>query len=177
MDIKVKRVRSDAIIPTKAHDRDAGWDFYWSPQRYPEWDERREYDDSLEESIKKSYRTDGFKSWLVLDTGISISIPKGYCMVLFGRSGLALNNGFDMMAGVIDSGYTGEIRVILSVPSDTRGLTCNSIYKINFGFKCAQGLILPVPEVNLVVTNDLEESERGEKGYGSSDGPKVIKGS
>lgn len=165
MDIKVKRVRSDAIIPTKAHDRDAGWDFYWSPSR------SSEYEGPL--------NVRGNKAWVTLETGIAVSIPKGYCMVLFGRSGLALNHGFDMMAGVIDSGYTGEIRVILDIPFEQP----DSDYQFNLpnvikpGFKCAQGLILPVPEVNLVVTNDLEESERGEKGYGSSDGPKVIKGS
>jgi dUTP pyrophosphatase len=172
MEIKVKKLRYNSIMPTKAHDTDAGLDFYWCPS------DKNYYGNKTDEDCLNSIvKTDGYKSWLVLQTGVSVSIPEGYCMVLFGRSGLGSKYGFDSMGGVIDSGYTGEVHVILDVPKGIDGITQVVKDEVIPGFKCAQGLILPVPKISLIEVESLDDTKRGNNGFGSSDEPKVVKNS
>lgn len=165
LDIEFTVLRDNAVVPTKSHDRDAGWDFYWAPIKG-------------KDNVEWSLVHEGNKSWLILETGIAMDIPKGWCMVLFGRSGLAAKNGFDMMGGVIDSGYTGEIRVVVDIPRKNVDEYLLSVDKevIKPGFKCAQGLFLPVPKVNLKRVDILRTYDRGTNGMGST-GTHVIKGS
>jgi dUTP pyrophosphatase len=158
MQLKIKKLRDDAIVPHKAYPTDAGYDFHYCPSNPNE--------------INPVLHINKQKSWVVLETGIALQIPKGYCMVLFGRSGLSSKKGYDSMGGVIDHGYSGEVRVILDVPLDFH--LKPQIFDRNFNGikrydKVAQGLLIPVPEVELVLVDSLDESERGEKGYGSSD--------
>ena len=130
-----------AKIPTKAHDTDAGFDIYARiPQGHIE-----------------------LGDWCVIPTGIAISVPKGWAMIIMGRSGLASKYGMDVLGGVIDHGYTGEVKVILS---PANGIRCT--YSISDGDKIAQGILVPVPEAHIEVVETLEESDRGEKGFGSS---------
>lgn len=97
-------------------------------------------------------------------TGVHVKIPKGYYGRVAPRSGLAFKYGIDVLAGVIDSDYRGEIKVILLNTSDTS-------FDIEYGDRIAQLIIekIAIPDV-LVVGNldDLEASERGSNGFGST---------
>ena len=157
MQLKVKKLRPDVVMPTKAHDTDAGIDFHWNPTP-------THY--SIDNPEIKKF---GDKSWIVLETGVSVEIPKGYCLVLMGRSGLAYHSGFSVMAGVIDEGFTGEIKAILDVPCGINNTGYQLSKTLYAGDKVVQGLLLPVPKVEIVEVTELSPSERGEKGYGSSD--------
>lgn len=98
---------------------------------------------------------------MLISTGVSFAIPKGYVGLIWPRSGLALKKGVDVLAGVIDSGYRGEIGVVL----------LNTGYDdvvIREGEKVAQILIQPVESVGILEVESLDESVRGEKNFGSS---------
>lgn len=139
MEVKVKKVRESAIIPTKAHATDAGYDLY-----------------------ADSYQLDRFGN-AVYGTGIAMEIPEGHVGLVFPRSSifkysLSLSNS----VGVIDSGYRGEIMAKFN-----RQCTYDvSEYKL--GERIAQIIIMPYPSVELVETDELSDSDRGVGGYGSS---------
>lgn len=126
-----------ATCPTKAHKTDAGFDLV-TPRDFTVW--RRDF--------------------ASVDLGLHIEIPAGYYGQIAGRSGLA-SKGIFPIGGVIDSGYTGSIRVCLMNASE---------YTKHFkaGDRIAQLLILPVPDVEFEQAERLEDSERGENGFGST---------
>jgi dUTP pyrophosphatase len=97
----------------------------------------------------------------MIPTGISLQIPKGYYGQIFGRSGLAVNKSIGVLGGVIDEDYRGEVKVLLK--------THEQSLKVNVGDRIAQMVILPVPKFELV-NEDLDETTRGEKGFGSTSG-------
>lgn len=98
----------------------------------------------------------------MLKTGISIELPEGYYGRLAPKSGLALNYGIDVMAGVIDSDYRGEISVILyNTDKDIP-------YMVRIGDKIAQLIIEKYYPFGLQVVDDLSDSERGSDGFGST---------
>lgn len=138
IEIKVKLARQGAKLPTRAHDTDAGWDLY------------ADYDFQL-----------GFMEIDRVDTGVKVAIPAGYYGQIVGRSGLAAK-GILVHQGTIDSGYRGEIKVVVqSLGTMTR---C----KIERGNRIAQLIILPVPEVKWVEVDSLDETDRGTNGFGST---------
>lgn len=94
------------------------------------------------------------------DTGVHVEIPEGYVGFLKSKSGLNVNHGIQS-AGVIDCGYTGSIRVKLYNHGE-------ETVRINRGQKISQLVILPIitPEIELV--DELEATERGNNGFGSS---------
>ena len=94
------------------------------------------------------------------DTGVHIEIPAGYVGMLKSKSGLNVKHGL-VSEGVIDSGYTGSIVVKLYNHSGFD-------YKINAGDKISQLVILPVLLPDLELVDDLEETERGANGFGST---------
>lgn len=132
-----------AIMPTRAHPDDAGLDIYSPVDKmiFGCWD--RHYENSIS-----------------IDTGVHIEIPKGYVGFLKSKSGLNVKHGITS-EGVIDSGYTGSIVVKLYNNS-------NRDYEVKKGQKISQLVILPIitPELELVDT--LEETERGNGGFGST---------
>ena len=137
--MKVKRLHEDALLPTKAHNGDLGYDLY-----------------ADEDITLYPVATE------LVGTGVSIQFPQGYGGLIKDRSSIATKRKVFTVAGVIDNGYTGEIRIALfnSTP-----------YRINFnkGDKIAQLVLVPVTdfeieEVDEVVTND----GRGEDGFGST---------
>lgn len=138
MKIKVK-LDPGAIMPTKAHEADAGFDLY---------------------SREDKYLASGEYCYATFDTGVHIEIPKGYVGFLKSKSGLNVKYGIQG-EGVIDSGYTGSIVVKLYNNS-------LSSYEFKKGDKISQLVILPIPEVELEKVNELEVTERNEKGFGSS---------
>lgn len=136
--VGVKLLNDHSKTPTRANAFDAGFDLYAS-------------EDSL---IKPQSRE-------VIRTGIALEIPDGLAGLIWPRSGLSVKQGIDVLAGVIDSGYRGEIMVCL---------LNTSVYSVNIsaGDRIAQILFQIVPTIELSVRQSLSGSERGEKGFGSS---------
>lgn len=100
------------------------------------------------------------KDSCTFDTGVHIEIPEGYVGFLKSKSGLNVKYGITS-EGVIDAGYTGSIAVKLYNNSG-----CD--YKVNAGDKISQLVILPIITPDLEQVESLEETERGENGFGSS---------
>lgn len=96
----------------------------------------------------------------VIDTGIHVAIPEGYVGLLTSKSGLMAKHGITSR-GTIDSGYTGSIRVVLFNHSDEHFVVCE-------GDKISQLVILPMLVPSLEYVSVLDETERGEGGFGSS---------
>ena len=139
MEIKVQRLNKYARIPTKANKSDAGWDLYAS-------------DDAVLEPGDKQ----------LVSTNIAMSIPEGYVGLIWDRSGMAAKKGVHRLAGVIDSGYRGEIKVCLWNSSK------EDFYIVNNGDRVAQILFQPVPHFSLIEVGSLDSSDRGSGGFGSS---------
>ena len=140
IDIKFIRLREGAHIPQKAHQDDAGFDLYASEDF--------------------TLRAHGFGC---VPTAISIELPEGYEAQVRPRSGLAAKYGVTVLnaPGTIDAGYRGEVKVILINHGDTD-------FEIAAGMRIAQLIISPVLSARFVEVRALEESERGEGGFGSS---------
>jgi len=135
--VNVKRTSPQAKIPTKAHNTDAGWDLY-SPINallYP--GESR-----------------------MVNMQICFEIPAGWFGKIEDRSSFA-KKGIFTAGGVIDSGYRGEVSVLIRNDGPER-------LDISIGMRIAQLLILPVPSIQMVESEELSDSLRGEKGFGSS---------
>jgi dUTP pyrophosphatase len=100
----------------------------------------------------------------VVSTGVAVAIPSGYAGYVQPRSGLAADHGITMVnaPGLVDSGYRGELRVIL-LNTDRE-----QPFEIEPGMRVAQLVVLSVPPVELRVVDELPASERGERGFGSS---------
>jgi dUTP pyrophosphatase len=136
--MKIKLLTSTAKAPTRGTPGSAGYDIYA---------------DDLCESVEPGCIT-------VVLTGIAVQIPKGFVGLIQPRSGLAFNYGIDTLAGVIDSDYTGEIKVMLTTHDDTSSLY---IYK---GDRIAQLVIVPCYTYPLEVVDQFESTERGDNGFG-----------
>jgi dUTP pyrophosphatase len=140
MKLKVQKIHPDAIVPKYAHKGDSGMDLY-----------------SVEERIIPSLaRT-------LIPTGIRIAVPLGYEAQVRPRSGLALKKGITVLnsPGTIDSGYRGDVGVIL---------VNHSRYpvKIDKGERIAQMIIQKVEQATVEEVNTLDETDRGAKGFGST---------
>jgi dUTP diphosphatase len=100
----------------------------------------------------------------LVPTGVAVAIPPGYAGYVQPRSGLANEHGITIVnsPGLVDSGYRGELRIILLNTDRERP------FEIEPGMRIAQLVLLPVPSVELRVVDELPESERGERGFGSS---------
>jgi len=94
------------------------------------------------------------------DTGVHVAIPEGYVGILKSKSGLNVNSGLQS-TGVIDAGYTGSIRVKLY----NHG---HELVQIKAGQKISQLVLLPIVTPEPVLVEELEETERGSNGFGSS---------
>ncbi len=100
------------------------------------------------------------RSSVVFDTGVHVELPKGTAGLLVSKSGLSTKYSL-MSSGLIDEGYTGSIRVQLYNHSD-------KWYSVKKGEKISQLVIIPVFTPPLEVVNNLEETERGDNGFGST---------
>lgn len=137
--IDIKRLDHEAVIPSQAKRGDAGFDLH-AMERYV-----------LGPGEREMFRT-----------GIAIAIPEGYVGLIKPRSGLAARVGLDVLGGVIDSGYRGEVGVIL-VNHDIEG----NIHVMP-GDRIAQLVIQPIPLVSFNEVYELPESERATGGFGST---------
>ena len=140
MKIKIKKVHEKAIVPKYARRGDAGMDVY-----------------SVEGLIVKS------KERKLISTGISFEIPEGFEIQVRPKSGLALNHGLTIVntPGTLDSGYRGELKVILLN-------TGENDYEIKPGEKIAQIVLARYEQAEIEEVSELSESERGAGGFGST---------
>ena len=99
-------------------------------------------------------------SWVSVDTGVHVEIPKGYCGLLVSKSGLNINHGIQT-TGLIDSDYRGSIRVGLYNFSSEN-------YTFAQGDKITQMVIMPYAKCDINVTESLSDTERGNNGFGST---------
>ena len=99
-----------------------------------------------------------------MGTGLAVAVPEGYAAFVQPRSGLAANHGITLVnaPGLIDSGYRGEVRVVL-LNTDRR-----ESFTVEPGMRIAQLVVLKVPELELSEVDELSPSERGVRGFGSS---------
>jgi dUTP pyrophosphatase len=141
IDVPVRRLREDAVLPTQAYPGDAGLDL-----------------SACESAIL------GPGERATVPTGVAVEIPVGYAGFVQPRSGLAARHGIGVVnaPGLIDSGYRGEIRVVL-LNTDLR-----SPFTVEPGMRIAQLVIAPVAAVRLLEVDELAVSERGGQGFGSS---------
>ena len=97
-------------------------------------------------------------------TGLAVAIPPGYAGYVQPRSGLAVEHGISLVnsPGLVDSGYRGELKVVL------QNTDRQESFVVEPGMRIAQLVLLAVPHVELHVVDELPESERGERGFGSS---------
>ncbi len=159
MNIKIKKINPRAKIPTQATDGDAGYDLY-----------------AVRDMVIPPLSRD------IVPTGIQIEIPKGYYGRIAPRSGLAVKKGIDVLAGVIDSGYRGEIGVVLMnlcVPSRFEKMTNQQkafeglfgdrdSFKIKEGDRIAQLIVEKCHKVEWQEVDSLDSSEREDGKFGSS---------
>ena len=137
MEVKAKKVQMDAKLPQYGHSGDAGLDLFSS------------IDFVLEKGQVKA-----------IPTGIQVAIPDGYVGLIWDKSGVSLQ-GVHRLAGVIDSGYRGEVKVVMINLSDRP-------FAIDKGMKIAQMLVQPITMVRVVETENLDATSRGEGGFGST---------
>ena len=100
----------------------------------------------------------------VVGTGLAVAIPDGFAGFVQPRSGLAARHGITIVntPGLVDSGYRGELRVILL------NTDASETFVVERGMRIAQLVVLPIPEFELLEVDELPESERGVRGFGSS---------
>ena len=141
IELPIQRLRDDAVVPARAYTGDAGLDLA---------------------ACERVELAPGERA--VVGTGLAVAIPDGYAGYVQPRSGLAAKHGISMVntPGLVDAGYRGELKVIL-LNTDRR-----ETFVVEPGMRIAQLVVLPIPEVDPVVVDELPASERGVRGFGSS---------
>lgn len=137
--MKIKLDGPDAILPTRAHDQDAGLDIF-----------------SREEKVILPGES------AVFDTGVHVELPEGTFMKLESKSGLNVRYSVVSHGGVIDQNYRGSIAVKLYNHGDKP-------YMVRKGQKIIQGIIQPYLAPELEVVEELSETDRGSNGFGSTE--------
>jgi dUTP pyrophosphatase len=141
VDLPVARLNDSALLPSRAHEGDAGLDLYACEAAHIGPGER----------------------WSV-GTGVAVEIPAGHAGLVLPRSGLAREHGISLVnsPGLIDSGYRGELRVLLlnNDPAET--------FRVHPGDRIAQLVLTPIALAEPVAAKELTESARGDGGFGSS---------
>lgn len=165
MIIKMKKLSDNAILPTKAHDTDACFDIYASIP-----DIEICYDCVIDESsgavefvLHKGATKIAPGESVVIHTGFCTEIPQGYFATVFCRSGMGIKRHLRLSnsVGIIDSDYRGEWMVALHNDGTESQI-------IHHGDRIAQFAILPVLDVSIEEVTDVNETERGAGGFGSS---------
>ena len=141
IDVAVRRLREDAHLPHQAYEGDAGFDLA---------------------ACEHVVLAPGERA--VVATGIAVEIPQGYAGFVQPRSGLAARHGVGVVnsPGLIDSGYRGEIKIVL-INTDRE-----EAFVVDPGMRIAQLVVAPVAAVRMVEVEELAVSERGARGFGSS---------
>jgi dUTP pyrophosphatase len=139
--LRCQRLSDAARLPTRAHDGDAGLDLYSAESARLEPGER-----------------------VSVGTGIAVAIPPGHAGLVLPRSGLAARHGISVVnaPGLVDSGYRGEVRVLL-LNTDR-----DAAFEVDVGDRIAQLLVTPYSGAEVVEATDLDQTVRGAGGFGSS---------
>ena len=136
--LEFKKLHPDAIVPKRAHGDDAGMDVYTI------------------EDIRIPARGD-----MITGLGLACKFPKGHALLVYNKSGRSTKLKLDKGAEVIDAGYRGEIHVHLFNHSDVNVI-------IKKGEKIAQLILVPIWAGQPVEVEELDNTERGDGGFGSS---------
>jgi dUTP pyrophosphatase len=141
VELPIRRLRDDAVVPGRAYAGDAGLDL---------------------SSCERVELAPGGRA--TVGTGLAVAIPDGYAGFIQPRSGLAAKSGITIVnsPGLVDCGYRGELKVILHNTDDRQA------FVVEPGMRIAQLVVLEVPDVDPVEVDELPESERGVRGFGSS---------
>ena len=141
IELPIHRLRDDAVVPKRAYAGDAGLDLA---------------------SCERVELGPGERA--IVGTGLAIAIPHGYAGFVQPRSGLAARHGLTIVntPGLVDSGYRGELKVVLLNTDESEP------FVVEPGMRIAQLVVLQVPEIDPVEVDELPESERGVRGFGSS---------
>lgn len=137
MELKIKRIQSQAKLPSYGHAGDAGLDLFSCA------------DVVLDPGQVRS-----------VPTGIKVAIPAGYVGLIWDKSGISLR-GVHRLAGVVDAGYRGEVQVVMVNLG-------REPFIIKLGMKIAQLLIQPVRDIKVLEVDELDDTSRGEGGFGST---------
>ena len=143
VNVKVKRLKEGAVVPSYAHDGDAAMDLY-----------------STEDYVVPAGKR------VLVSTGIAMELPEGYWANIRGKSGLAYKKGISILGGVIENTYRGEYGVVFLNTGDED-------FVIKAGDKVAQVVIAPVASVGVEVVDELGESVRGSDAWGSTGGSNI----
>ncbi len=138
MKVKIKRLNEKAVMPTKAHPTDAGFDLYVSGKV----------------TIPANGRA-------LIPTDIAMAIPDGYYGMVVGRSGNTIKRGLVGMTGIVDAGYRNGIGIMAFNMTDTDII-------IEQGERAGQIVLTPILQCDLEDTDQLTETDRGTGGYGST---------
>jgi dUTP pyrophosphatase len=141
IELPIRRLRADAVLPERAYSGDAGLDLA---------------------ACERIELPPGER--VTVGTGLAVAIPDGYAGFVQPRSGIAMRHGITIVnsPGLVDSGYRGELQVVL-LNTDAR-----EAFVVEPGMRIAQLVVVPLPEIDLVEVDELPESERGVRGFGSS---------
>ena len=141
MELAFRKLRDDAVVPVRAYDGDAGLDLA---------------------SCERVTLGPGERA--TVGTGLAVAIPDGYAGFVQPRSGLASRHGITIVnaPGLVDAGYRGELRVVL-LNTDAA-----EPFVVEPGMRIAQLVVMPVASAEPVEVDELPESERGVRGFGSS---------
>jgi dUTP diphosphatase len=141
VELRIAKLKDEAVLPTRAHAGDAGLDLY---------------------ACEAAHLGPG-ERWSV-GTGVAVEIPEGHAGLVLPRSGIARDHGIALVnsPGLIDSGYRGEVRVLLlnTDPAET--------FRVEPGERIAQLVVAPVALPEPVAVDSLSDSSRGGGGFGSS---------
>jgi dUTP pyrophosphatase len=141
IELPIRKLRPDAVVPSRAYDGDAGLDLA---------------------ACERVELAPGERA--LVPTGLAVAIPDGHAGFVQPRSGLAARHGITIVntPGLVDAGYRGELQVVL-LNTDAA-----EPFVVEPGMRIAQLVILPVPVVELVEVDELPDSDRGVRGFGSS---------
>lgn len=138
MKLRIKKLHPDAKVPSYAHPGDAGMDVF---------------------ALESLTLAPGERG--LVRTGISLEFPEGYVLLVWDKSGISIKHGITTLAGVIDSGFRGEIQIgVVNLGQE--------VYAFEKGAKVAQILVQPIVTAEIQEVEDLSETSRGEGGFGST---------
>jgi dUTP pyrophosphatase len=140
-ELPVRLLHPDARLPSRAYEGDAGFDLV---------------------SVESAELAPGARA--SLGCGIAIELPEGTCGLVLPRSGLARDHGVTVVnaPGLVDSGYRGELRVTLLNTDRAEA------FSVEPGMRIAQLVVVALPQIAVVLRDELATSARGEQGFGSS---------
>jgi len=141
VELRIAKLKDEAVLPSRAHEGDAGLDLY---------------------ACEPAHLGPG-ERWSV-GTGVAVQIPEGHAGLVLPRSGLARDHGIALVnsPGLIDAGYRGEVRVLLLNTDPAE------VFRVEPGERIAQLVIAPIAIAEPVEVTELTESARGDGGFGSS---------